>query len=290
MRDELSANLKAHVGFLAGELGVRSYRDAKKLGHAADYVEEKLRSFGCEVSRQPFEFEGRTYYNVTGEVGKPSPQEGVFVVGAHYDTVEGSPGADDNASGMAGMLELARLAASSPSPAATRFVAFCLEEPPAFRSSRMGSAVYAKALRTGGVRVRGMVSLEMIGYFTDTEGSQFYPLSVFRWFYPRKGDFIAMVGNVASRDFTNEIKRGFRRNSKLPVFSLNTVSVVPGVDFSDHRSFWKAGYPAFMVTDTAFYRNPNYHSPGDVPDTLDYGRMAEVVRGLHGAFALMGEG
>lgn len=289
MQDELSANLRDHVGFFAGELGVRSFRDARKLGLAADYVEEKLRSFGCGVSRQPFQYEGKTYYNVTGEVRGSSSQEGVYVIGAHYDTVEGSPGADDNASGVAGMLELARLAASAPFSVTARFAAFCLEEPPVFRSSRMGSTVYAQGLRAGGVKVRGMVSLEMIGYFAETEGSQFYPLSVFRWFYPRTGDFIAMVGNVASREFTNDVKRGFRGNSKLPVFSLNTVSVIPGVDFSDHRSFWKAGYPAFMVTDTAFYRNPNYHGPGDVPDTLDYERMAEVVKGLRGAFTVMGK-
>lgn len=284
MDEELRANLVSHVDFLSGELGVRSFRDIGKLDRCADYVEERLRGFGCRVERQPFEYEGNTYYNITGEVSGADEGDGMYVIGAHYDTVAGSPGADDNASGVAGMLELARLACHNPFPFTTRFVGFSLEEPPAFRSSRMGSLVYARALDEQGVKVRGMVSLEMIGYFTDLAGSQFYPLSVFRWFYPKKGDFIALVGNVASRDFTNEVKRGFREHSSLPVFSLNTVSVVPGVDFSDHRSFWKFGYPAFMVTDTAFYRNPNYHGPGDVPSTLDFNRMAEVVRGLDGAF------
>jgi Zn-dependent M28 family amino/carboxypeptidase len=282
MMDTMAANLEATVSALSGEIGVRSWRDLEKLRLAADYIERRLRSFGCSVRRQEFHFEGNAYHNIEGEV-RGAREERVLVIGAHYDTVETTPGADDNASGVACMLELARLTALDPLPMAVRFVAFSLEEPPAFRSSRMGSMVYAKALREEGVKVMGMISLEMLGYYDEAWGSQFYPLPVFRWFYPRSADFIGFVGNLNSRYFTRTVRRAFNARSELPARSFNGPSIIPGVDFSDHRSFWKQGFQAFMITDTAFYRNPNYHGPGDTADTLDYGRMAELVRGLYGA-------
>jgi Zn-dependent M28 family amino/carboxypeptidase len=182
---------------------------------------------------------------------------------------------------------MARLAAVLPPRRTVRFMAFCLEEPPVFRSSRMGSMAAASLLREAGVRVRGMVAFEMIGYYDPRRGAQFYPVPAFELLYPRNGDFIALVGNVPSRRFTKRVKLGFMKHAELKVVSLNTTSMVPGVDFSDHRSFWKHGYPAFMVTDTAFYRNPNYHGPADTPDTLDYAKAAQVVIGLHGAFGDM---
>ncbi|MBI3592781.1 MAG: M28 family peptidase [Nitrospirae bacterium] len=166
-----------------------------------------------------------------------------------------------------------------------RFVAFSLEEPTVFMTSRMGSYLYAKSLREEGTAVYGMISLEMLGYYNDRKGSQYYPLPFFKWFYPDRGNFIAFVGNISSMAFTKKLKNHFRALSSLPVESLNSVSFIPGVDFSDHRSFWKFGYPAFMITDTAFYRNPNYHRPGDNASTLDYERMAELLRGLHKALA-----
>jgi Zn-dependent M28 family amino/carboxypeptidase len=161
-----------------------------------------------------------------------------------------------------------------------QFVAFTLEEPPFFRSRSMGSYLYAKGLKDRSEEIDGMVCLESIGYFLDDPGSQMFPLPFLRFFYPDKGNFITFVSNLHSRAFLNRAKKSFMKGTDLPVESLSALSVVPGVDLSDHRSFWKFGYKALMVTDTAFYRNPNYHGLGDTVDTLDYSRMVEVVLGL----------
>jgi Zn-dependent M28 family amino/carboxypeptidase len=272
-------NIEHTIGVLSEDIGVRSYSDLEGLNRTADYIEDGFRACGYMASRQAFGFEGRTYYNISAELKGDEPD--VVVVGAHYDTVSGSPGADDNASGVAGVLELARLFGSERPRHTMRFVAFCLEEPPVFRTSCMGSAVYAKSLREEGVPVKGMISLEMIGYYCHEKGCQYYPLSVFKLRYPDTGDFIAFVGNIASRGFTRAVRDGFKAHSDFPVTSLNTVRAVPGIDFSDHRSFWEYGFDAFMVTDTAFYRNPHYHTVGDTARTLDYDGMAEVVKGLY---------
>ncbi len=284
MKNVIKENLERHVKVLAEDIGVRSYRDIDNLERAASYIEERLRECGISATRQEFTYEDNAYHNVIGEVKGTGASDEVLVIGAHYDTVTGSPGADDNASAVAGMLELARLTAQNPMPLTVKFVGFTLEEPPVFMSSRMGSLVYAQSLKRDGVKVRGMVSLEMLGYYTDEPHSQFYPLPGFRLIYPDRGNFIAFVGNLASKKFTKEVKEAFMKNSSFPVESLNTVSMVPGVDFSDHRSFWKCGYPAFMITDTAFFRNPHYHTASDLPRFLDYDRMAELVLGLYNAF------
>ncbi|MEW6162465.1 MAG: M28 family peptidase [Nitrospirota bacterium] len=290
---ELEANLEVTVRFLSEEIGARSYKDLEELKRSADYVEEKMVSFGCDVKRQSFTYTGNTYHNIIGEVSpvrknisngvRGDKESGTLIIGAHYDTVPGTPGADDNASGIAGLLELARLAALKPSPRTVRFVAFTLEEPPLFKTRHMGSYMYAKSLKKEKVKVEGMISLEMIGYFCERKGCQNYPLPFFKLFYPEKGDFIAFVGNISSRAFTKGVKNAFQKASTLPVESLNTVSIIPGVDFSDHSSFWSFGYPAFMITDTAFYRNPNYHTAGDRAHTLDYKRMALLINGLKSA-------
>jgi Zn-dependent M28 family amino/carboxypeptidase len=284
MTVDLRENLIAHVRVLAEEIGTRSFRELDKLERAATYIEGSLRGYGIETTRQEFSYEENAYHNIIGEVRGTGGSDEILVIGAHYDTVVGSPGADDNASAVAGMLELARLTAQNPMPLTVKFVAFNLEEPPVFMSSRMGSLIYAESLKKDGVKVRGMVSLEMIGYYTDEPHSQFYPLPGFRLIYPDRGNFIAFVGNIASRKFTKEVKSAFMKNSSFPVESINTVSLVPGVDFSDHRSFWKCGYPAFMITDTAFFRNPHYHAASDLPRFLDDERMAELVLGLFRAF------
>mgnify|MGYP001603560296 CR=1 FL=1 len=278
--DILETNLKSHVIFLSEKIGERNYLDTEKLDKAADYIEEKFRSYKCNVKRQSFKAENKTYYNIEAEVKGASDKDKIIIIGAHYDTITGTPGADDNASGVAGILELARLASEKPLPYTIRLVAFALEEPPFFRTKNMGSYVYAESLKKEGLKIEGMVSLEMIGYFCDKDGCQYYPLPFFRWFYPDKGNFLAFVGNIRSRQFTLKMKKAFQKSSSLPVESLNTISLVPGVDLSDHLSFWRFGYPAFMITDTAFYRNPHYHGYGDRADTLDYKRMAEFVRGF----------
>jgi len=279
---EIQAHLEATVRFLSEKIGPRSYADIEELNNSADYIEETLSSYGCNVKRQSFTCMENTYHNIIGEVRGHGDSE-ILVIGAHYDTVPGSPGADDNASGIAGLLELARLAAENPASRTVCFAAFTLEEPPFFRTKHMGSYVYAKSLKENNVKVEGMVSLEMIGYYCEKKGCQYYPFSFFKWFYPEKGNFIAFAGNISSKNFTRRVKHAFQKTSVLPVASLNTVSLVPGVDFSDHSSFWDFDYQAFMITDTAFYRNPNYHTAGDTADTLDYKRMALLISGLKAA-------
>lgn len=277
---DIKENLKRTVQFLAEEIGPRGYLRTGALDRAADYIASELEQYGYAALSQAYKVKGRSYRNVFAEKKGGKFPEKIIVVGAHYDTVTGTPGADDNASGVAGMLELARLLADELLDKTVHFAAFTLEEPPFFRSRFMGSYVYAKKLRQSNADVEGMICLESIGYFTDEKSSQFYPLPFFRFLYPDRGNFITFVGNLRSRDFLDLAKSGFKTGTRLPVESISTLSVIPGVDFSDHRSFWKFGYNAFMVTDTAFYRNPYYHGEGDIPGTLDFERMADVVIGL----------
>jgi Zn-dependent M28 family amino/carboxypeptidase len=239
--------------------------------------------------KQPFPFAGQTYYNIVAELtGKVSPEK-VLVVGAHYDTVRTTPGADDNASGVAGVLGLVKLLAGKPLNKTVRFVAFGLEEPPVYRSSNMGSYHYARKLKQKNERVEGMICLEMIGYFCDRKGCQHYPLPFMNLKYPSAGSYISIVGNLKSKSFTGSVANGFSRGTDLPVLSLNAPPVVLGIDFSDHWSFYQFGYKALMVTDTAFYRNPHYHAPTDLPQTLDYIRMTKVVEGLKKAIEEWGK-
>lgn len=277
---EIEENLEVTVRFLSEKIGPRSYQDLEKLERAAHYIEEKFFFHRCEIKRQTFKYRGNNYHNIIGEIKGKGRRDEILIIGAHYDTVHGTPGADDNASGVAGLLELARLTSLKPPSRIIRFVAFTLEEPPLFKTRHMGSYIYAKSLKKEKARVEGMISLEMIGYFCERKGCQYYPFPFFKWFYPEEGNFIAFVGNIASKAFTKRIKDEFKKASTLPVESINTVSLVPGVDFSDHSSFWSFGYPAFMITDTAFYRNPHYHSASDTANTLDYKRMALLVHGL----------
>lgn len=281
MSDVVRIDIMNTVRYLSEEVGQRSFIDQDKLEKVAQYIEECLVSTGYNVERQAFKYRGESYYNIIGRLEGKDPSKRPLVIGAHYDTVIGTPGADDNASGIAVLLELARLCVLSEIEREVIFVAFSLEEPPVFMTSRMGSFVYARSLRQRGIEIEGMISLEMLGYYSDIKGSQIYPLSIFRLLYPDKGDFIAFVGNISSRSFTKRFIRTFRSVSTFPAESLNAPSLIPGVDFSDHRSFWKFGYPAFMITDTAFYRNPNYHGPGDLPSTLDYERMEKLTIGLY---------
>lgn len=288
MTADTPAYLRSIVAELAGEVGARPFRDLPRLAAAADFIESRMAACGLAVSSQPFAYAGRTYRNLVAELtGTEAPQK-LLVVGAHYDTVSGSPGADDNASGVAGLLGLARALAAAPRKKTVRFVAFALEEPPVYRSRNMGSYHYAEGLKRSGAEVEGMVCLEMIGYFTDLPGSQHYPLPFMNRRFPETGNFIAIVGNRRSAAFTRRMAEGFRGATDLPLSTLNAPAFVVGIDFSDHWSFGKFGYPALMVTDTSFYRNPNYHTPADLPDTLDYGRMAKVVAGVRGAIETWG--
>ncbi|HSQ77536.1 MAG TPA: M28 family peptidase [Nitrospirota bacterium] len=268
---------------LSHGIGVRTYRDTDRLQRAAGYISEQFRSFGYDVSRQAFLYRGNAFDNVIAELTGNAAPEKILVVGAHYDTVRTTSGADDNASGVAGLLGLAKALEGKKLTKTVRFVAFALEEPPVSRTRNMGSYHYAQSLKEKKEQVMGMVCLEMIGFFCDRDGSQHYPLPFFKLRYPSQGNFISMVGNLRSRAFTKRIAAGFRKAVDLPLVTLNAPSIVIGIDFSDHWSFNKFRYDSLMVTDTAFYRNPNYHAPTDLWDTLDYRRMAMVVEGLAAA-------
>lgn len=280
--------LRRVVTALARDIGVRSYRNIDSLKKAAAYISSELSSFGYEVERQPFFFFGNVYHNLVAELAGSSSPKTILVVGAHYDTVGTTPGADDNASGVAGLLGLARALAGKRLAATVRFAAFCLEEPPACRTQSMGSYQYAGRLKADRENVAGMICLEMIGYFCDREGCQRYPFPFMSAAYPSAGGYISLVGNMRSRSFTRTVADSFRKATDLPVLTLNAPPIVVGIDFSDHWSFGKFGYKALMVTDTAFYRNPHYHAPGDLPETLDYERMAKVVEGLTAAVTAWG--
>jgi Zn-dependent M28 family amino/carboxypeptidase len=273
--------LKAHVRKLSEDLAPRDWAHPDWLERAADYIRGEFQAAGGGVADQPYTVGGRTYRNVIASFG-PETQERV-VVGAHYDAAGPLPGADDNASGVAGLLELARLLGASPPLLRVELVAFSLEEPPFFRTGGMGSAVHARSLKEQGVPVRAMISLEMIGYFSDLDGSQQLPSPLLKALYPSRGDFIAVVGKLDQVRLVRRVKRAMLGAAPLPVYSINAPRAVPGVDFSDQLNYWEAGYDALMITDTAFYRNPNYHTARDTAGTLDYARMAMVVDGVHAA-------
>ncbi len=271
------------VSLLAGDIGPRSHQDLEAVKRAEEYIAGEFRALGFTVLRQAFLFRGNTYANLIVESSGLVQPERILVIGAHYDTVSSTPGADDNASGVAGLLGLARALKGVRLAKTVRLAAFSMEEPPAYRTSNMGSYHYALSLKQAAAVVEGMLCLEMIGYFDDAPGSQLYPLPFFKLRYPSTGNYIALVGNLSSRAFTREFAEHFRRGVDLPVVTLNAPAIVIGIDFSDHWSFNQFGYKALMVTDTAFYRNPHYHSLSDTADKLDYKRMAKVVEGLRAA-------
>jgi len=279
---DIRERLEVTVRTLAETIGPRSYRDTASLAVAADFITRSFEAGGHTVTFQPYEVKGQTYRNIIAERRGTEEPDRVLIVGAHYDTVEGTPGADDNASGVAVLLELARLHAETRFRNTVRFVAFTLEEPPFFRSPQMGSRVYAGSLKERGERVEAMLCLEMVGYYSQEKGSQSFPFPLFwlRWRYPTTGNFITVVSNSDSEPLQMHVRDALKANMALPVETFTGPWWIAGVDLSDHGSFWKEGYPAVMLTDTAFYRNPHYHRSTDRPETLDYGAMTELVQGL----------
>lgn len=274
-----AAALERHVRQLAVDLHPRSFDNFANIERAGDYILAAFISAGAATDVQKVQVEGSLYRNLIARFG---PQEGpVLVIGAHYDANGDTPGADDNASGIAGLLELARLLGTNPPPQPIELVAYTLEEPPYFRSASMGSFQHAQALVASKREVKLMMSLEMIGYFRDEPDSQRFPVAGLQLLYPDTGNFIAIVGRFGDFGATRRVKALFTGATDLPVESMNAPATVPGVDFSDHASYWHFDLPAVMVTDTAFLRNPNYHEPGDTPDTLDYQRMAKVVQAVY---------
>jgi len=272
-------DLEATVRYLSSLSPPRNYAHPESMRRAAAFVKQKLADYGFSPESQGFEVLGQTYENVVASVG---PREGPrVIVGAHYDVCGDQPGADDNASGIAGLLEIARFAKKHENelPYRTEFVAYALEEPPFFGTRQMGSYAHARTLHEQGVGVRAMICLEMIGFFTTARWSQRYPLPLMWLCYPSRGDFIGVVGNYGSSSLVKEVATHLKATS-VKVSTLKAPGGGPGVDFSDHRNYWKFGYEAVMITDTAFYRSPNYHRETDTIETLDFSKMREVVNGI----------
>ena len=281
VRTVAPARLEAHVRKLSIELSPRDINHPENLDRAATYIAGELTQAGGSVSEQRYRVENRSYHNVIARFGPDTPER--IVVGAHYDAFGALPGADDNASGVAGLIELARLLGAQPLVLRIDLVAFSTEEPPYFGTTGMGSSVHAQSLQKESASVRAMLSLEMIGYFSDQRSSQHFPAGILSAFYPSTGNFIGVVGRVSDGLLARRVKSAMSQAAPLPVYSVSAPSVIPGVDFSDQLNYWHAGYKAVMITDTAFYRNINYHTQHDTPEKLDYKRMAMVVEGVYAA-------
>jgi hypothetical protein len=274
-----AARLEQDVRRLSTEFASRTFDNPARLEGAARYIETQFAAAGFRAESQRFEVEGRRYRNLVVKLGPTTPD--VVVIGAHYDVAGGQPGADDNASGVAGLLELARLLRDQPLKGSLELVAFTNEEPPFFRTPHMGSAVHARSLKEAGRRATLMLSLECIGYFSDAPASQDHPLRLLGTVYPTTGNFVALVGHYNDGELARSVKSAMKSASDLPVHSINAPGFIAGVDFSDHLNYWNEGFVGMMVTDTAFYRNEAYHTPQDTADRLDYRRMAQVVDAVH---------
>jgi Zn-dependent M28 family amino/carboxypeptidase len=278
--------LRRHVHVLAGEIGERNLDRPGSLERAGSYIEEQFSLAGYTVGAQEYRVRGLPVRNIDAQ--RTASGENSLIVGAHYDSVPRCPGANDNASGVAAVLELARLLADNRGAHALRFVAFVNEEPPFFMTDAMGSLVYARRCRARGERIAGMFSLETIGYYSNVPGSQQYPgPALFHRLYPDTGNFIGFVANVASRRLMRDAGRAFRREAWFPSEGAAAPADIPGIGWSDHWSFWQEGYPAVMLTDTAPYRYPHYHRPTDTPDKLDYDSLARVVAGCQAMFTAL---
>jgi Zn-dependent M28 family amino/carboxypeptidase len=283
-------DLRHHVEELAGRIGERNLWQFAGLQRAADYIEGQLRLSGYSPVRHTYDVSRLPVSNIEVTLEGASHPAEVVLVGAHYDTVGGCPGANDNATGIAALLQLARRSSGRPLARTLRFVAFVNEEPPFFQTALMGSLVYARAARARGDSIVGMLALETMGYYSNTPGSQQYPVPEMASLYPDVGNFIGLVANEESADLLQAAARAFANGTSLPVQAAAIPADLPGTGWSDHWSFWEAGYPALMVTDTAPWRYPWYHTADDTPDKIDYDKLAEVVNGLEYVVGALAEG
>jgi hypothetical protein len=281
--DEALSRLRKHVERLAGDIGERNVFVPHALQRAAQYIQDEWREQGYAVERLEYGVLGIRCANLVATREGSARQTEVLLLGAHYDSVKGSPGANDNASGVAALLEISRLFRMVEPVLSVRFVAFVNEEPPFFMTSQQGSIVYAQAARRRGEDIRLMASLETIGCYSDKPGSQIYP-PLFKLFYPDRGNFVGIVSDFRSRAVLRRLAAAFHAHSDFPLQTVSTLRFVPGVSWSDHSSFWRQGYRAVMVTDTAPYRYPHYHAATDTPDKLAYMELTQVTLALFAAF------
>lgn len=275
----LADRLSRHVGAIASR--EHNFMHPAALEESARYIESVFEDLGYSVNPQRIPRDKREARNIEVELPGGTRADEIVIIGAHYDSVVGAFGANDNGSGVAAMIELARLLRESRPARTVRFVAFVDEEPPFYYGDEMGSRHYARRSKSRGENIVAMFSLETVGYYSDAPGSQRYPFPL-SFFYPDTGNFIGFVANLSSRPLLHDVIASFRRNARFPSEGAAAPSLLPGVAWSDHWSFWKEGYPALMVTDTALYRYPHYHTMQDTPDKVDSERLARVVTGLHG--------
>ncbi|MBW2276013.1 MAG: M28 family peptidase [Deltaproteobacteria bacterium] len=276
----IRASLERHVRVIGEEIGERHLLGRKdQLDRTADYIEAELRKADYDVESHWYEVSGDRVRNLDVLLRGRSRPEQYVVVGAHYDSAEDSPGANDNGSAVAAVLELARIMRNDEPARSVRFVAFVNEEPPWFQTDDMGSLRYARACRERGDDITAMLSIETIGYYSDEPGSQQYPppLSLA---YPERGDFIGFVGNVGSNGLVRRCVELFRERCEFPSEGAALPSFLPGIGWSDHWAFWQVGYRGVMVTDTALFRYPHYHTPQKKKKKIDFDRTARVVSGL----------
>jgi Zn-dependent M28 family amino/carboxypeptidase len=281
VKSEIRRRLVDHVRYLSETLGDRSVFCPQSLKAAEDYVREHFRGLGLAPERQSFIYQRQEVANIMAGRREPS---GYYILGAHFDTVAGTPGADDNASGVAVLLETARLAVSLSPPRPWVFVGFTTEEPPAFFTPYMGSRVYARRAKEQGQIIKGMLCLEMVGYYSQEPDSQPLPFPLQFLGYPTNGNFIALVADRRSQPLLSALEQALKSGCQLPTSSIAVPfggHILPETRLSDHVNFWDQGYPAVMLTDTAFLRNPHYHGPGDVMANLDFDAMVELTLGLY---------
>lgn len=287
-KNELKERLKRHVMVLSDDIGERNISRYPNLVRSASYVDSQFQSFGYQTEKQNYSVHQYKVDNIIASIkGREKPEQ-IIIVGAHYDTAPGTPGANDNGSGIAALLELARHFANKPLKKTLRFVAFVNEEPPYFKSKFMGSRVYAESCRIKKENIEAMVSLETIGFYTNEKKSQKYPM-FFSWFYPNTGNFVGFVGNWSSRSLMHKCISSFKKHSKIPAEGTSAPGWIRGIDWSDHGSFWRSGYKAIMVTDTAPFRYKHYHKHSDTWDKLDYVTMEKVTLGIEAVIASLCE-
>jgi len=276
---QTAANLRADTMYLSDAIGERNLDRYKNLNSAAKYIEDSLKSLGYSPQSEPFTVQGMAVKNIVVEIPGGQLANEIVLVGAHYDSVNACPGADDNATGVAGLLEIARELRGHVPSRTIRLVAWVNEEPPYFQTPGMGSWVNAKSTHQRKDRIVAAISLETIGLYTDAPDSQHYPAG-FSLFFPSTGNFVGFVGNLSSRQLVRDSVGYFRATTQFPSAGIAAPAGMTGVGWSDHWSYWQEGYPAIMITDTALFRNPNYHKISDTPEKLSYAPMARVVIGI----------
>lgn len=274
-----SLHLKSDMDSMLNTNGYRNYSNINALNQVAGYIKKSFLAVSDSVWEQSFRCRKQDYKNIVCSINTEKKER--IIIGAHYDVCGNQDGADDNASGVVSLLELARLLKNEKLNYRIDFVAYSLEEPPFFRSDGMGSAVHASYLYNNKIPVKGMICLEMLGYFNDQPGSQDYPVGFLKWFYGSKGDFIMIAQKFGNGSFGNEVKRTMKKLQLIPTKSIKAPSFLTGIDFSDHLNYWKYGYSAIMITNTSFYRNKNYHEGSDKKETLDFNRLSLTVDELY---------